>query len=87
MLFKYVIFQVSGGYLSPVFSPENSGVLHSDLYIQDKYGIKGIPVRAGFCLINSYPFTIKCYGKSISLNLKSDPEKDQELIKRMLNIG
>jgi hypothetical protein len=46
------------------------------------------PVRAGFISfgVKEGNPTCSCYGESISLGLKSDPEEDTKIAKRQLNM-
>jgi hypothetical protein len=47
------------------------------------------PVRAGFISFSGNKHgnpTLSCYGRSVSLQMDSDPEKDTAIAKRQLNM-
>jgi hypothetical protein len=87
MKVKYVIFD---GLYPVIFSEAHK---HSDF----QHVGPGKPTSAGFCSIHEVDakpehdtcctrwLEVQCYGESISLRLKSNPENDQRWLERMLN--
>ena len=76
---KYVVFVLSG-HEHAIIIPNESGLTHASVYIQNDLGTQGEIVSAGFCHLNEDG--PKCYGESVSLRVKSRPETDTALIKR-----
>lgn len=82
---KYVI---KSGVYPIVFSECNQ-------HVDFQHTNGGAPTSAGFCTIHpgtpppDYPGTtyleVRCYGESISLGIKSNPEHDKYIIERFLN--
>jgi hypothetical protein len=70
---KYLVDDNNGVYLFPQEQTHK--------YIAEDLKIK--PIRGGFVQFVGGKF--KCFGEAFSLSLHSDPEKDAELINRMLN--
>jgi len=81
---KYVVFE-SDSLENMVIFPEHMN--HTDIRATHQYGAISKPIRAGFCNIKvdkHSRLSGKCYGMSISLVKESDPEKDSELLKKLL---
>ncbi len=85
MKIKYIIFD------------EILPVLFSEGHQHKAYRQIGIPTSAGFCAFEQIedrdPFSltykkklykVTCWGESISLGIKSNPEWDESIIKRLL---
>lgn len=73
MIIKYIIIEESN---SPVLFEKK--LLHSD--VAKPFGaIKS----AGFCILDmkNGKFKIKCFGESSTLNIKSNHEEDEEMIR------
>ncbi len=67
---------------------DNEIIIFSEIMNHSDF-IRFNPVSAGFISIgvdNNGNLTCGCYGESISLGLKSDPEQDTLLAKRQLGI-
>jgi hypothetical protein len=77
MLLKYIIIEKEN---IPVLFPLN--ILHSQIAINDRE-LKS----AGFCVITlkDNSLDLKCFGESTSLNIKSNPEEDYEILKRLFS--
>lgn len=56
---------------------------HSQM-ASDLFGFKKDVVSAGF--VSFSKDGLQCYGRSVSLNIKSRPEEDSKLINRMLGV-
>jgi len=76
---KYVIFEL-GDIENPIIIPYESCLEHADVSIQNRMGIEGKVVSAGFVGFGNKGIT--CWGESISLGVKSRQEEDAELINR-----
>lgn len=77
---KYVIFESKGGLYNPVVFPDH--IAHSQIKIEDCSVFS-----AGFLELSTFGVK-RCYGESISLNVKSKGNDDEEIIQRwFLNMG
>jgi hypothetical protein len=79
---KYVMFG-DEKWATPIIFP--NGVIHRDLasLIQSELGR---PISAGFCFLSAGAGW-KCFGESISLNLKSRGEVDAKIMNDLLSGG
>ncbi|HPM74280.1 MAG TPA: hypothetical protein PLA71_00995 [Saccharofermentans sp.] len=75
---KYIIMQVQGSELPILFHP----VISHDLI-----GCSSNVISAGFCSMNveEGKNSVACYGNSVSLNVESRGEVDEEIILKWLN--
>ena len=74
---KYIIFKVKDFYHPVLFAEHTT---HKQVTCEG-----GIPISAGFVSFTpTYRFP-KCYGKSESLKLDSNPERDSEIIRKFLD--
>jgi len=77
MSVKYIVFD----YNIPVLFPDYA--VHAEVAseMKDRYGD---PTSAGFVARNA-DGTFSAYGESTSLDIKSDPKRDSQLITRMMS--
>jgi len=71
-----------------IITLDNNIVVFSELLQHSEFKYFS-PIRAGFITfgVNKHGNpTCSCYGESISLRLKSNPEADTEIAKRQLNM-
>jgi hypothetical protein len=78
MAMKYIVFE--DNYTAAEFVVIFASYIPHDAMAR-MIAVKGTPVRAGSFSMQEFD----CYGQSISLGLKSDPEKDNKLIERDMN--
>ncbi len=78
---------------------ESKSILFGEYFQHSEFSHMGKITSAGFCSIDKiktdfvkYPSLtccemteVYCYGESLSLNIKSNPELDQRLIQRLFN--
>lgn len=77
--FKYVIFNDPGMGEVAVLISASSGAVHKGIsYMGEMSPLKAI--SAGFCHLD--PVNPKCFGESVSLELKSRGHVDEEILKR-----
>jgi hypothetical protein len=83
---KYIIKEVRGIEVAILFHPL---INHCD--IGTKGDSRGETVSAGFFTVGAEPteddsrdISVSCWGKSVTLDMKSRGEKDEELVKKIL---
>lgn len=74
---KYILIDGPGGYELTIF---NASIDHSYMASTQK----GEVVTAGFISFMDGLDKPHCYGRSTSLDVKSDPERDTKILHRML---
>ena len=77
---KYVIFKGNHGEYAMLFVPS---IQHNHVKLETRK-----PVAAGFVNmgVEDGKYIVRCYGKSISLKLKSRGEIDEHIIRSTLNL-
>lgn len=79
MIFKYIIIKEDK---IPILFPKRS-LSHANVAL----GL-GEVISAGFCIIKNQSngkISVKCFGSSSTLNIKSDVDNDKLIIEKILN--
>lgn len=83
-LLKYVRHDPIGFVTWPVGDPRGDGLYHAHIGLALKFHVAGKLVSAGFAIIDQG--TVRCYGESESLHMRSLPE-DTALLAAQLGLS